>query len=150
MYMDDRMKSGKTSMLRSDLLHEVVFTPGLRPSVPAELVERFVLKMKRLTPGYSPETSGELLDWVKERVLIPASEWAQLLSTTPLPCGGKTGHDSSTECRGTSCCCAGTFPADHGRCLWGGRRSEGGNPLHGEKCVRRPGAERIGCGGRSG
>ncbi|MBP1739144.1 MAG: ATP-dependent helicase Lhr, partial [Deltaproteobacteria bacterium] len=81
MYMDDRMKSGKTSMLRSDLLHEVVFTPGLRPSVPAELVERFVLKLKRLAPGYSPETSGELLDWVKERVLVPVSEWTQLLST---------------------------------------------------------------------
>jgi ATP-dependent Lhr-like helicase len=81
MYMDDRMKSGKTSMLRSDLLQEVVFTPGLRPSVPAEAVERFVLKMKRLASGYSPETSRELLDWVKERVLVPASEWAQLLST---------------------------------------------------------------------
>jgi ATP-dependent Lhr-like helicase len=81
MYMDDRMRSGKTSMLRSDLLQEVVFTPGLRPSVPAEGVERFVLKLKRLAPGYSPETSRELLDWVKERVLVPASEWAQLLST---------------------------------------------------------------------
>jgi ATP-dependent Lhr-like helicase len=81
MYMDDRMRSGKTSLLRSDLLQEVVFTPRLRPSVPAEGVERFVLKMKRLAPGYSPETSRELLDWVKERVLVPASEWAQLLST---------------------------------------------------------------------
>jgi ATP-dependent helicase Lhr and Lhr-like helicase len=89
MYMDDRMKSGRTSMLRSDLLHEVVFTPGLRPSVPAELVERFVLKRKRLAPGYSPETSGELLDWVKERVLIPAGEWAQLISTTLSPVAEK-------------------------------------------------------------
>jgi ATP-dependent Lhr-like helicase len=80
MYMDDRMKSGRTSVLRSDLLQEVVFTPGLRPSVPAEGVENFVLKMKRLAPGYSPETSGDLLDYVKERVLVPASEWAQLLS----------------------------------------------------------------------
>jgi len=31
MYMDDRMKSGKTSMLRSDLLHELVFTPVSGP-----------------------------------------------------------------------------------------------------------------------
>ncbi|MGE5840942.1 MAG: hypothetical protein ACM335_01600 [Deltaproteobacteria bacterium] len=84
MYMDDRMRSGKTSMLRPDLLHEVVFTPGLRPSVPAELVERFVLKMKRLAPGYSPERGRELLDWVKERLLVPASEWAQLLSMVKL------------------------------------------------------------------
>jgi ATP-dependent helicase Lhr and Lhr-like helicase len=91
MYMDDRMKSGKTSMLRSDLLREVVFTPGLRPSIPRELVERFVLKMKRLAPGYSPETSGELLDWVKERVLVPASEWAQLLS------GMRSDHEAEEE-----------------------------------------------------
>jgi ATP-dependent helicase Lhr and Lhr-like helicase len=91
MYMDDRMKSGKTSMLRSDLLQEVVFTPGLRPSIPRELVERFVLKMKRLSQGYSPETSGELLDWVKERVLIPVSEWAQLLSRV------RSDHDIEEE-----------------------------------------------------
>ncbi|MBP1741343.1 MAG: lhr [Deltaproteobacteria bacterium] len=91
MYMDDRMKSGKTSLLRSDLLHEVVFTPGLRPSIPPELVERFVLKMKRLAQGYSPGTSGELLDWVKERVLVPASEWAQLLSKV------RSDHDVEEE-----------------------------------------------------
>jgi ATP-dependent Lhr-like helicase len=91
MYMDDRMKSGKSSMLRSDLLREVVFTPGLRPSVPAELVERFVAKMKRLAPGYAPETGRELLDWVKERVLVPASEWARLLSTV------RSDHDVEEE-----------------------------------------------------
>lgn len=91
MYMDDRKRSRKTSMLRSDLLHEVVFTPGLRPSIPPKLVGRFVLKMKRLAPGYSPETSGELLDWVKERVLVPASEWARLVSTV------RSDHDVEEE-----------------------------------------------------
>ncbi|MDY6892694.1 MAG: DEAD/DEAH box helicase, partial [Chloroflexota bacterium] len=79
MYMGDEPASGKSSRLRSDLLHDVVFTPGLRPTIPQELIERFELKRKRLIPGYSPESPRDLVDWVKERLLIPASEWETLL-----------------------------------------------------------------------
>jgi ATP-dependent helicase Lhr and Lhr-like helicase len=79
MYLDDSMRSGKASMLRRDFIQDVIFTPALRPAVPERIIEQFELKRKRLIPGYSPETSRELLDWVKERLLIPASEWESLL-----------------------------------------------------------------------
>jgi len=79
MYMGDEPASGKTSKLRGDLLRDVVFMPGIRPTVTRELVEEFELKRKRLSPGYSPATSRDLLDWVKERLIIPASEWECLL-----------------------------------------------------------------------
>jgi ATP-dependent Lhr-like helicase len=80
MYMDDEMRSGKTSMLRSNLLQDVLFSPELRPSVSRKLVRGFELKCKRLCPGYSPETSRDLLDWIKERLLLPQSEWESLMN----------------------------------------------------------------------
>jgi len=79
MYMTDKPGGETISKLRSDLLRDVVFTPGIRPTISPELIEKFVLKRQRLAPGYAPETSRELLDWVKERLIIPYSEWGNLL-----------------------------------------------------------------------
>ena len=79
MYMNDTPRPDKISRLRGSLLREVVFTAGLRPTVSRRLVEQFELKRKRLSPGYSPQTSRELVDWVMERVAIPKGEWEDLL-----------------------------------------------------------------------
>jgi ATP-dependent Lhr-like helicase len=79
MYMDDSLKPDKRSRLRESLLREVVFTPGLRPTVSHRVVEQFGMKRRRLHPGYSPQTARELLDWVVERVAIPKKEWEDLL-----------------------------------------------------------------------
>ena len=79
MYMDDTPRSDKTSKLRGSLIRDVIFTPGLRPTVSRQLAERFELKRQRLSSGYSPQTVRELLDWVVERVAIPQREWANLL-----------------------------------------------------------------------
>jgi ATP-dependent Lhr-like helicase len=79
MYMDDSLKPDKRSRLRESLLKEVVFTPGLRPTVSRKVVEEFELKRQRLSPGYSPQTARELFDWVIERVAIPINEWEDLL-----------------------------------------------------------------------
>ena len=79
MYMGDYAKSSHTSMLRSNLLRDVVFTPGLRPTVTQALAQQFDQKRQRLILGYSPQTARDLVDWVKERLMIPASEWENLL-----------------------------------------------------------------------
>jgi ATP-dependent Lhr-like helicase len=78
-YMGDEPASAKTSRLRRDLLRDFVFSPGIRPTVSRELVHRFERKRKRLSPGYSPSTPRDLMDWVKERLIIPMSEWECLL-----------------------------------------------------------------------
>jgi len=67
------------SRLRGSLLQEIVFTAGLRPTVSRGRVEQFELKRKRLSYGYSPQASRELVDWVMERVAIPKGEWEDLL-----------------------------------------------------------------------
>lgn len=79
MYMDDQPRAGKGSNLRSDLLHEIVSIPELRPAVTREAAGQFELKRLRLSPGYSPDSAPELVEWVKERLLLPESEWVKLL-----------------------------------------------------------------------
>jgi ATP-dependent Lhr-like helicase len=71
MYMDDSPRADKISKLRGSLLREIVLTTGLRPTVSRELVNQFEMKRKRMSPGYSPQTFPELLDWVVDRVAIP-------------------------------------------------------------------------------
>jgi ATP-dependent Lhr-like helicase len=79
MYMDDSPRADKISKLRGSLLREIVFTTGLRPTVSRGLVDQFEMKRKRMSPGYSPQTFPELLDWVVDRVAIPKREWEDLL-----------------------------------------------------------------------
>jgi len=81
MYATDEPAAGTTSRLRGDLLNQVVFTPGLRPSLARDLVAQFEMKRQRLAPGYSPDSPRDLVDWVKERLLIPVSEWERLLKS---------------------------------------------------------------------
>jgi ATP-dependent Lhr-like helicase len=78
MYAGDEPPADRRSRLKPDLLRETVLTPGLRPSVSAETVRRFELKRQRLSPGYAPSPDRDLVDWVKERVLIPWPEWENL------------------------------------------------------------------------
>jgi len=79
MYMDDTPSGDVRSKLRGDLIREVAMTSALRPAVPPEVVASFVAKRHRLAVGYAPQSARDLLDWVKERLLIPMGEWRQLL-----------------------------------------------------------------------
>jgi ATP-dependent Lhr-like helicase len=78
MYKGDETPPHKGSSLSGDLLKQVLFAPELRPAVPGKIVSQFEQKRKRLAPGYTPTTSRDLLDWVKERLLIPMPEWRLL------------------------------------------------------------------------
>ena len=80
MYMTDTPKSGKQSRLREDLLKEVVFSPGLRPRVHPTLVVEFEQQRQRLNEAWLPRDEDDLVDWVKERTVIPAEEWRSLVS----------------------------------------------------------------------
>jgi ATP-dependent Lhr-like helicase len=80
MYQGDDQPGRTKSQLRPDLLREVVFDPGLRVSVPADIADRFREKRQRLAPGYAPSDPLEIIEWVKERVAIPLREWNDLLN----------------------------------------------------------------------
>ena len=78
-YDDDTPTSGAPSHLRADLLREVVFSPDLRPAISPDVITRLVMKRQRVAEGYAPQSARDLLDWVKERALIPSAEWRELL-----------------------------------------------------------------------
>ena len=79
MYADDSPASTRVSNLRHDLLKELVFQSHLRPRLPRRLVEQFRDKVQRTSAGYAPHPGNDLLDWIRERLLIPAGEWRRLL-----------------------------------------------------------------------
>ncbi|MCB1647103.1 MAG: DEAD/DEAH box helicase, partial [Pseudomonadales bacterium] len=78
MYQDDSPAGSSRSALSDELLAEVVFDASSRPAIPLEIAQDYELRRKRLIPGYQPETTDDLVEWVKERTMIPASEWALL------------------------------------------------------------------------
>ncbi len=81
MYEDDTPRSSGKSSLRSDLIREVSSRADLRPLIPDRIIKRFQEKAMRTAPGYSPGTSVEILDWIKDRYMIPADEWDRLMES---------------------------------------------------------------------
>jgi ATP-dependent Lhr-like helicase len=79
MYADDTPAGQTNPGVRADLLREVVFSPSLRPAIDPAVIATFEEKRQRLAPGYAPQSARDLLDWTKERVLIPQPEWETLL-----------------------------------------------------------------------
>jgi ATP-dependent helicase Lhr and Lhr-like helicase len=80
MYDDDTPLLAKESALRPDLIKELLFSSHLRPKIPSEVIQVLDNKLKRTAPGYAPVSAVELLDWVKERLLVPEPEWNELAS----------------------------------------------------------------------
>jgi ATP-dependent Lhr-like helicase len=80
MYAGDELPSDRSSRLRTDLLREVVFSPGLRPAIPPAVIRTFEAKRRRTFPGYAPGSARDLIDWIKERLVIPWPEWEELLA----------------------------------------------------------------------
>ncbi len=80
-YEDDTPVSVKTSGLKNDLIKEIVFSPHLRPEIPANVIRELDGKLKRTAAGYAPDSYNELLAWINERKLIPLDEWKILLGS---------------------------------------------------------------------
>ena len=80
LYGDDTPAQKGPSRLREDLLQEAVHLPRLRPKIARALVETFEQKAQRTFPGYAPRTPRDVIDWIKERLLMPAPEWDALRS----------------------------------------------------------------------
>ncbi len=78
MYEDDTPLLAEESALRPDLVKELLFSSHLRPKIPEELARVMDEKLKRTAPGYPPGSAQELLDWIKERLLVPEPEWKEL------------------------------------------------------------------------
>lgn len=79
-YEDDTPESRRPSGLSRGILDEVLHSSRLRPRIPPHLVAELEGRLQRVAPGYAPADPLELLDWLKERLLIPLPEWDLLLA----------------------------------------------------------------------
>jgi ATP-dependent Lhr-like helicase len=77
MYEDDTPARGGEP-LRTDVIKELLGSSSLRPKIPAAVIGLLDEKLKGAAPGYSPGSPQELLDWIKDRLLVPEPEWRQL------------------------------------------------------------------------
>jgi len=87
MYMDDSALTsgaGGKSSLSDELIRELTDDPTMRPRIPRAVATEFEQKRQRLAPGYAPETAPELVDWVRERVVMPAAEFDRLVAAIDL------------------------------------------------------------------
>ncbi|MBD3240755.1 MAG: DEAD/DEAH box helicase, partial [Chitinivibrionales bacterium] len=82
MYADDSQQSAGPTSLSDQAIKDILAVSELRPSFSAALLEEFRAKLQRTLPDYAPQTARDLLDWTKERVLIPADEWRELTEAT--------------------------------------------------------------------
>ncbi len=85
MYADDSAPAGVrregATTLDEQLLAQVVFSGERRPRIAEDLRREFQSKLQRAAPGYAPQASVEILEWVKDRVAIPLPEWQTLLES---------------------------------------------------------------------
>ncbi len=80
MYADDSPDSAAASALSGDLIRAAVFDAALRPRIDRGVIEAFVAKRQRTAPGYGPTDATEAGEWLKERVLIPETEWREWIA----------------------------------------------------------------------
>ena len=79
-YADDSLKAGGASMLSEEIFRQVLFSDQVRPQIDREIVQGYQQKLHRESRGYAPGSGEELLEWVKERTLIPPKEWDRLIA----------------------------------------------------------------------
>ncbi|MCR9141504.1 MAG: DEAD/DEAH box helicase [bacterium] len=108
MYADDAARSNagageNRTTLDEQLLQEVVFSGERRPRIAEDLRREFQAKLQRTAPGYAPRAPVEILEWVKDRVLIPVPEWQALLESIARDLSEEGGApDSSSDAKETN------------------------------------------------
>jgi ATP-dependent Lhr-like helicase len=77
MYLTDADTAPGATGVRPDLVAEVARSAA-RPCVPETVAKGFAAKRQRLYPGYAPSRPSEVLEHLKERVLLTQAQWREL------------------------------------------------------------------------
>jgi ATP-dependent Lhr-like helicase len=80
-----RRGPGGGTSLSDRVIIEALGDPSLRPVIPGGLAADFAARLRRELPGWAPEDSRSLAEWVKERIAVPIDEWEALLRALPSP-----------------------------------------------------------------
>jgi len=83
MYADDTPEDDTLSALSTDLISQALHNDALRPRIESAVVTAFEAKRQRREPGYAPNSPEDWQEWLKERILIPATELPQDFTPPP-------------------------------------------------------------------
>ena len=75
MYADDTPEQSQISSLSGDLIKDTIQNSQIRPQIDPAINEQFIAKRQRTHTDYTPSDEKEWNEWVKERILLPHSEW---------------------------------------------------------------------------
>tara|TARA_Y100001937_G_scaffold11083_3_gene13663 strand:- start:55683 stop:59054 length:3372 start_codon:yes stop_codon:yes gene_type:complete len=79
MYQDDRPESDSGSQPGEDFFRDLARSAGLRPAIPFTVLRHYRDRMMRTAPGYEPDNVDELLELIRDRVLLHPDEWRTYL-----------------------------------------------------------------------
>ena len=88
-----------SATLSDKVIEEAIGSADLRPVLKAATVKDFVSKLRREIPGWAPEDSLSLSEWVKERIAIPLDEWETLRAVVPETAASEVGGKIKTVTR---------------------------------------------------
>jgi len=83
MYRSDELEGRAFSSVSDLVIAEALRSSRLRPRLEPTLIRDFGCRLKRLVPGWAPEDELSFAEWVRERVLIPASELTSIIEAGP-------------------------------------------------------------------
>jgi ATP-dependent Lhr-like helicase len=81
MYADDSVAGKASSSVSDRVVAEALRSARLRPRLERSLVEEVDARLKRLVPGWAPADPLSFVEWVKERVFLPVSEYEALIDS---------------------------------------------------------------------
>ncbi len=80
MYAEDSVAGKASSSVSDRVIDEALRSARLRPRLKRGLVEEIEARLKRLVPGWAPADPVSFVEWVKERVFLPVSEYEALVA----------------------------------------------------------------------
>jgi len=99
MYADDSRPGGSGTALTADILRLAATNAAIRPDIPAALVAELEKRLQRVAPGYAPTSSEDLVDWVRERLILPEDEVRLLHAAIVRDASGSDGVPPALEGR---------------------------------------------------
>lgn len=75
MYEPDKGAFSSGTLINRNMYQEIAGNTALRPVITADVIEKLEGKLHGIAPGYECETMDDLLELVRDRLILPEKQW---------------------------------------------------------------------------